>query len=306
MRNANQNALRTYARARDDYQSMRKRMDNRIGRKADGTKQDLKDKRHLDSIDIKNFEKLADNARAEEKEIEKMIKEKLESFDVWNQWMIGVKGVGAVSAAWILGEFDIEIATNVSKLTQYAGLNSDVVRGQKAIKEKDYKPDMGEVVGELPDARDGAKRLRVVTDNMIRGDKLTEGFLAPFNKRLRTALVGVLADSFIKSRSDYANDFYYPYKKRLENSSKISGDGKKAWKDVSKGHRDRAAKRYMIKEFLKNLYAAWRQAEGLEVRKPYAEEYLGIVHNQEPKNSKNTSGPSEPDIRRNLTDISEP
>jgi hypothetical protein len=36
----------------------------------------------------------------------------------------------------------------------------------------------------------------------------------------------------------------------------------------------------MIKMFVKDLYVAWRTIEGLEVRKPYQEEYLGKVHNK--------------------------
>ena len=50
------------------------------------------------------------------------------------------------------------------------------------------------------------------------------------------------------------------------------------WKDVSKGHRDRAALRYMMKRFICDLYAVWREMEGLSVRPPYEEEYLGKIH----------------------------
>jgi hypothetical protein len=35
------NGLRTLVRAREDFQAMRKRMDNRLGRKADGTNQNV-------------------------------------------------------------------------------------------------------------------------------------------------------------------------------------------------------------------------------------------------------------------------
>jgi len=34
----------------------------------------------------------------------------------------------------------------------------------------------------------------------------------------------------------------------------------------------------MVKMFLKDLYVAWRELEGLEIRRPYEEEYLGRVH----------------------------
>jgi hypothetical protein len=89
-----------------------------------------------------------------------------------------------------------------------------------------------------------------------------------------------MADGFIKAQSSYCLEFYYPYKMRLEQShGEVLHVGKeKPWKDVTKGHRDRAAKRYMVKMFIKDLYAAWREIEGLPVRKPYQEEYLGHVH----------------------------
>ena len=109
---------------------------------------------------------------------------------------------------------------------------------------------------------------------------MAEGYVAPFNQKLRTALVGVLADGFIKQQNFYCMEFYYPYKQRLEQEENtIIHIGKEtAWKDVSKGHRDRAAKRYMIKMFLKDLYVAWRTIEGLPVREPYQFEYLGHKH----------------------------
>jgi hypothetical protein len=75
-------------------------------------------------------------------------------------------------------------------------------------------------------------------------------------------------------------------KTRLESSDnkvlEISKAGAKPkeveWKEAKKAHRHRAAMRYMLKMFLKDLYVAWRKIEGLEVREPYAVEYLGKRH----------------------------
>ena len=39
-----------------------------------------------------------------------------------------------------------------------------------------------------------------------------------------------------------------------------------------------AARRFMIKHFIQDLYANWRKIQGLSVRKPYEEEYLGKIH----------------------------
>jgi hypothetical protein len=245
-------AVRMLVRAREDFQSMRKRMDNRIGRKADGTEQDIEE-REFRAEDVANFAGIADEARQQERNIEKMLHVTLQRFPVYTDFLAQTKGVGDIAAGWILAEYDIYKASTVSKMWQFTGLNPGMVPGKKRVENSD-----------------GSFSL-VNTGDMIRGDRLTPGYVAPFNKRLRTAMVGVLADGFIKAQSPYALNYYYPYKDRLANEE--------GWSDESKGHRDRAAKRYMIKMFLKDLYVAWRKLEGLPVREPYSEEYLGKRHN---------------------------
>jgi hypothetical protein len=133
--------------------------------------------------------------------------------------------------------------------------------------------------------KDGEPDQIIATDKLIRGDKLTPSYVSPFNKNLRVALCGVLADGFIKCQNSYAIEHYYPTKARLEQSEQIVSEigkggkaNKLAWREASKAHRDRAAKRKMVKAFLQDLYVAWRELEGLPVRAPYAEEYLGRKH----------------------------
>ena len=254
-------AIRLLVRAREDFQAQRKRMHNRIGLKADGTDQNVEE-RAFAPEDLASFGDIAEAAKEQEKQIEKKLLKALKRFPIYTEYLKGVKGVGTIASAIIIAEFDIHIATTVSKMWQYAGLNPSMVRGKKRKELKDGKFEI------------------ITSDTMIRGDKLTAGFVSPFNKRLRTALCGVLADGFIKAQAPHALEFYYPYKARLEQSKNVvTHVGKdKAWDEVTKGHRDRAAKRYMIKMFIKDLYAAWREIEGLEVRKPYQEEYLGHKH----------------------------
>lgn len=255
-------AVRMLVRLREDFQSMRKRMDNRIGRKADGTQQNLE--RAFRVEDYQNFETLADAARTQEKEIEKMLKKALRRFPIYTEWLKDVKGVGTIAAGWIIAEFDIHEATTVSKMWQFCGLNPGMVPGKKRVENAD------------------GSFSYVPTGQMVRGDKLTPGHVAPFNKRLRTAMVGVMADGFIKAQNDYCMMFYYPYKLRLEQEANTVATDEpskaEAWSEQSKGRRDRAAKRYMVKMFLKDLYANWRKIEGLPVREPYQEQYLGHKH----------------------------
>lgn len=279
-------SVRTLVRAREDFQGMRKKMDNRLGLKADGTEQNLTEgtARAFRIDDSEMFKSVADACRSQESEIEKMLKKVLKRFPIYTDYLEGVKGVGTIAAGWVIGEFDIHKATTVSKLWQFAGLNPGMVKGKKRVEDED-----GNVTF-------------VETGEMIRGDKLTPGHVAPFNQNLRTALVGVLADGFIKQQNYYCMEFYYKmhigdkYRKNKEamekrpdlagkygrldlEENKVTHIGKEvAWKDTSDGHRDRAAKRYMIKMFLKDLYVAWREIEGLPVRASYQEEYLGHKH----------------------------
>jgi len=285
MKTQNQKALRMYVRTREDYQASRKRIDNRLGRKADGSHQKVQDSHIFSGEDIENFTDLAKQAKDQEKSIEKMLKKVLERFPIYTSWLKDVKGIGEVGAGWLIGEFDIFVATTVSKMWQYSGFNPGLVRGKKRIAKAKYKAEMGEIISEMDNIKSGGKDYIIQSNEMIRGDRPTEGFVLPYNKNLRTHLIGVMAPNFVKQQTNYALEFYYPYKTRLENEESIvintgkerKGDGK-AWKDVSKGHRNNAALRYMMKMFLKDLYVAWRDIEGLPVRPSYAEEYLGKKH----------------------------
>ena len=262
------NLLRLLVRSREDFQSMRKSMDNRLGQKADGTEQDRENltARAFSPADTEMIQGIGTDARAQEKQVEKNLLAVLRRMPVYVNWLHGVKGIGTISAAHICAAFDIYKADTVSKMWQYAGMNPGMVRGKKRIDNADNTFEA------------------VLTDTMVKGDRLTPGFVSPFNKELRVALRGVMADGFIKSQNDYCMEYYYPMKTRLENSNELvmSGAGKTReltpWRLVKPGHRDGAAKRYMVKMFLKDLYAAWRPMHGLPVREPYQEQYLGHKH----------------------------
>jgi len=279
MKSQDQEMLKFLTRVREDFQALRKAIDNRLGRKADGSAQDVR-RRFLRVDDVLILASISDEARQMEAIIAGKLASVLKRFPVYNEWLSTVKGVGPIAAGWLLAEFDIKKAVTVSKMWQYAGLNPGEVRGKKRVKIEDYTKDMGQIVRTLMNKEDQPEAYIVQTDDMVRADKATPEFVLPYNKRLRTALVGVLASGFLKAQSPYALNFYYPYKERLEHErNAVKGDGK-AWKDVSKGHRDMAAKRYMIKMFLKDLYLEWRVRENLPVRPSYQQEYLG--HEKEP------------------------
>ena len=261
--------IRILVRAREDFQSMRKRMDNRIGRKADGDEQDRErlPAREFAPEDAMQFSEIADEARKQEAAIEKKLLAACKVMPAY-PWLKSVKGVGTIAMGHILGWIDIYRATTVSKIWQYAGMNPGMVIAKKRVENKDGTFSC------------------IPTTALIRGDKLAAGYVAPFNKQLRTALLGVMGDGFIKAQNAYCMAHYYPVKTRLEQSDNTVEEIKKAgikptavaWKDAKKAHRHRAAIRKMVKAFLQDFYVAARTAHGLPVRPPYAEEYLGKVH----------------------------
>ena len=288
--------LKAIMRSLYDFQDLRKRQANRLQRKVDGSAQkDNGTEVQMAPESIDDLESCWNQVNSVEKEFLKILSKKIKLFPEWNLFLKDVKGIGPLLAAVLICEIDIEKATTVSKIWQYAGMNPGMVMGKKPGKER----------GTF-----------VVTGEMIRGDRPAAGFILPYNKFLKTKMLGVLADCFIKAQSPYAK-FYYDYKNRLENEDRvINGDPKgRKWNEPSLVpdtdsdgnikykkrknpetgkmevtdevmmkatgmgiHRDKAAKRYMVKMFLRDYYTNVRKMYGLEVRPPYEEEYLGRKH----------------------------
>ena len=171
-----------------------------------------------------------------------------------NDWLRAQRGCGPTMTGVILSEIDIARARHASSLWKLAGL----------------------------DVQDGK------APRPVKGTPLS------YNNFLRTKLVGVLADSFIKSKSPWS-ETYYGYRQRLNNKRgpcktcvekpgfmgaevcyNCAGKVDDAPWGKSDAHRDRAAKRYMIKMFLMQLWLEWRKLEGLETSLPYAVAKLGM------------------------------
>ncbi|RPH38336.1 hypothetical protein EHM92_00195 [bacterium] len=200
---------------------------------------------------------------AQEERYFKSIKGIVHKHPFWKHWLKGVSGVGELMALVILALIDIHKAKYPSSLWKYAGLDvgpdgAGRSRQKQHLEEKEYTN------------RDGELSTRVGIT---------------FNPVLKTKLLGVLGPSFLKAGNEKYAKIYYDYRNRLENHPKYkdggtaptkSSNGKKM--PSAKSHRHDMATRYMVKMFLIDLYAAWREFEGLEVSKPYHEEKLGIVH----------------------------
>jgi hypothetical protein len=233
MNNPQRNSIKTLTRIFYDYQRERMALDGRLGLKKDGEVKKKAPER--DTTMLIEILKRRDDVLGMEEATAKTLAVEIHKHPLWKAFLSEVKGCGEGIAAVIISEYDIEIATTVSKLWAFAGLAPGKDRKKK-------------------------------------GEK------CPYNQFLRAKLCGVLGSSFLKCQSPYS-EYYYNMKQRLESQgwgmdSKNPTDKKRP----KAGHQHKAATRYMVKMFLKDLYVAWRTLEGLEVRAPYQEEYLGHKH----------------------------
>lgn len=188
---------------------------------------------------------------------EKAILDELSREPIYANYLAGIRGCGTLMSGVILSEIDIHKCNSISALWAYAGL--DVVVSQN---------DKGETLEEGRSRKKHHLKAKTYTN---REGETVDTVGITFNPFLKTKLIGVLGSSFIKLGGHYRK-IYDGYKHRLENHPKH--------KDKTKGHRHNMAVRYMIKEFLADLWTEWRKIEGLPVRSRYNEEKLGIVHSK--------------------------
>lgn len=184
----------------------------------------------------------------EDEHFKKRLKNVLQEYRIYTEFLDGVKGVGPAMAGVIISEIDITKAKYPSSVWAYAGL--DVASDGKGRSRK-------------------KEHLVETTYEDSAGDTQIKMGIT-FNPMLKSKLIGVLASSFLRAGDSKYSKVYYDYKNRIVNAP--------AHADKTKKHQHNMAMRYMVKIFLVDLYVAWRTIEGLEVHKPYHEAKLGIVH----------------------------
>lgn len=243
--------IRTIIRTIDDFEKSRVRVGNRLKKKKDGTLQkdaytnapDVTAESIFDSVDLYH------SAKDIEDRLTKQLADVVKQTDEWKLYFKHICGIGPKLAGILIAEIDPYKAETVSKIWQYAGLNPSMVFGKKKDKEGNI----------------------IQTTDLIRGDKATSGYLLPYNGYLRMCVIGKIAPCLIKATNQVKyKEIYYGAKNYYSTNPK--------WQGESKGHIDNASKRKMMKQFLADYYAFVRPLYGLEARKPYAEEKMGIVH----------------------------
>lgn len=247
------NSLNVSVRAYYDYQRERISLDNRLGRKKNGTiKKGIPDR---DDVFLLFLFKRRDEVAKIEAGLERDIKNAVIEHPLWQTFLKNVKGVGYIMAGVIVSEFNIYKAPMASNLVSFAGLAPGKDRKKKG-KKSDF--------------------------NSFLKSKLC-GVLGPaFLKAKSVPYSGYYYDTKLRlENSDREVEEYL----RAEDKKKKKYKGQTTrivkWRDAYPGHRHDASIRKMIKYFLQDLYDAWRTIEGLPVREPYSEEKLGIKHNSE-------------------------
>jgi hypothetical protein len=177
-------------------------------------------------------------------------------------WLRQQGGIGPALAGVLISTLDPHKARNVSSFWKYAGLDvghdgRGRSRRQEHLVEREYVDKNGKP----------ASRMGVT-----------------YNPWLKMKLF-TLAGSFMRSNSPWRAT-YDGYKHRLVSDPSRAKIDVKAWKKIhaadeetknlwTPGRIDMAAKRYMIKQFLAELWVEWRTLEGLPVTQPYHVAKLG-------------------------------
>ena len=197
---------------------------------------------------IDNYLKLVDSENGYIKALDRVVTK----HPLWIDFLSKVRGCGPLMSGVIISELDPYKAKYPSSFWKYAGL--DVVR----VEDKD-----GNMIEEGRGRKAGHLVNKVYKDSDGNETK-TRGIT--YNAFLKSKLVGVLATSFLRSKSPYS-EIYYNYKSRLNNTPNL---------DISDKHKHNRALRYMIKQFLVDLWVAWRELEGLDTPEPYYVAKLGM------------------------------
>ena len=188
---------------------------------------------------------------ATEENNNKIIAKEVTKHPMWDAFFKDVCGCGPLMSAVCIAYFDVHKARHVSSFWKYAGLDTvDVTREDGSHIREGRSMKHTEMVEYR--AKDGTlKEKKSITYNPI----------------LKTKLLGVLGSSFLKKRGCKYEQIYRDYYNRLE--QRVDADS------ISALRKYRMANRYMVKQFIRDLWVTWRSLEGYEVSEPYEVAKLG-------------------------------
>lgn len=235
---------------------------------------------------IDSYQKLLESEQVLVKVLDKYVKE----HPLWDKFFKGIKGCGPMMAGVCIAYLDPYQARHVSCFFKYAGLDvvqdvdkdgnklyvadgnaskvlAMVVREGGSVVYRDVKTGElfdGDVFPKFHGRRKGDTEMQEYIDsdgNVQRKRGIT------YNPKLKTKLMGVLAGGLLKAKDPKYSEIYYDYRNRLDHMD--------AHKEKKPAQKHMMSQRYMIKQFLRDLWTTWRTLEGLEVDLPYEVAKLG-------------------------------
>lgn len=236
---------------------------------------------------VDSYMKLVQSEEAAIKVLDKFVKQ----HPMWERFFEPIKGCGTLMSAVCLAYLDPYKARHVSSFFRYCGVDTvqdEDENGNKIFIAKEGKLKYHKVRQVLKDDSyiyedvETGERYEgnVVVSEHGRSKRDTEMFDytkadgtigqkrgITYNPIVKTKLLGVLSGCLLKAKDPVYSKIYYDYRARLDKSA--------YHKDKSDSQKNRMALRYMIKQFLRNLWTTWRDLEGLPVDNPYEVEKLG-------------------------------
>jgi len=194
----------------------------------------------------------------------------LEEFPIWTQWLKHIKGVGPTLGGVIISKVNIHIADTPASLHAFAGLDVVLINNLGEEENRGRGRYKEHLVERTYTDKDGNEKTRM---------SIT------FDPILKTKLVGVLGDIFIKQNTPVYRQEYDNYKARItqreaQKFQEMRASGDCLYRSMSKDHINNMAIRYMVKRFLITLYYEWRRLEGLPIVEEYGVRKLGLKHHQ--------------------------
>lgn len=174
------------------------------------------------------------SAQSTEERLKGDITRALSSFVIWD-WLKTVKGIGPVLAGLLVSETNIEECTTVSKMWAWWGLDPE-------SKGSSYRR---------------SRVSKVVGESLLR--KRSKPYYAAYLRYKTTKEHTMVEPCMACNGSGKHGD---------DSCANCAGTGKGPW-GKSQNHRHAAARRYMVKRFLADLWRVWRIREGLPCPEPY-------------------------------------
>lgn len=186
-----------------------------------------------------------------EERMTKILHKEVEKHPMWDAFFKDVIGCGPLMSGVCLTYFDVHKARHASSFWKYAGLDTVDVELEDGTHIREGRSMRHTEMVPYTDKDGNIKEKKSITYNPI----------------LKTKLLGVLGSGFLKQPGCKYEKIYRDYRNRLDNRADSES--------LTPLRKHRMATRYMIKQFVRDMWVTWRELEGYTVTEPYEVAVLG-------------------------------